>query len=109
MPLSLKPAPMERPKQLLVHTESRRLQIDWDGTSQSYIPFADLRRYCACIGCRKAGRIGADPPEEGIDIKEVNLVGEAGLQFIFADGHHKGFYSWEYLRQIADGFPIQPL
>lgn len=109
MNLAHYPTAKERPKQLLVHTESRRLQIDWDDDSHSFIPFADLRRYCACAWCRKAGRIGADPPEDGVNVVEVNLVGDAGLQFIFADGHNKGFFSWEYLKQIAAGFPIQPL
>ena len=103
MNLAQYPLTKEQPRQLLVHTESRRLQIDWHDGSQSLIPFTQLRRYCACAWCRKSGRIGLDPPEDGIDIQEVNLVGDAGLQFIFADGHNKGFFSWDYLLRIALG------
>lgn len=103
MNLAHYPLTKARPHQLLVHTESRQLEIAWDDELQTRIAFAELRRFCACAWCRKAGRIGSAPPATGIDIKAVNLVGDSGLQFVFADGHNKGFYSWEYLQQIAAG------
>ena len=101
MNLAHYPATKESPRQLLVHTASQQLQIDWHDGERTLIDFATLRRYCACAWCRKAGRIGQTPPPIGADIHEVNLVGDAGLQFIFADGHNKGFYSWDYLQRIA--------
>lgn len=103
MNLAQYPVNKESPQKLLVHTESQQLQIDWHDGTRSMIDFATLRRYCACAWCRKAGRIGHPPPQNGIDIREVNLVGDAGLQFIFADGHNKGFYSWDYLQRITNG------
>lgn len=103
MNLAQYPADKESPRQLLVHTASRQLQIDWHDGQRTLIDFATLRRYCACAWCRKAGRIGHPPPDNGVDIQHVNLVGDAGLQFVFADGHNKGFYSWDYLQRIARG------
>ena len=103
MDLNQYPVAKQSPRQLLVHTASQQLQIEWGEGEQSRISFTALRRYCACAWCRKAGRIGSPPPENGVDIVNVNLVGDAGLQFFFADGHSKGFYSWQYLQRIAAG------
>ena len=103
MDLNQYPATKTSPRQLLVHTASQQLQIEWEEGESSRIPFSELRRYCGCAWCRKSGRIGSPPPADGVDVVNVNLVGDAGLQFFFADGHSKGFYSWHYLQRIADG------
>lgn len=77
--------------------------IDWDDGVQTRTEFAILRRYCACAWCRQAGRIGQEPEADGCGIQDVSVVGEAGLNIRFSDGHDRGLYPWEYLRSVAEG------
>ena len=36
-----------------------------------------------------------------ISLAEVVEFGVAGLQVVFSDGHRRGIFPWEYLRQLA--------
>jgi DUF971 family protein len=33
----------------------------------------------------------------------IHYVGRYALQFMWSDGHSTGIYTWELLREIADG------
>jgi DUF971 family protein len=61
-----------------------------------------LRNACRCAGCthlrRRGDQVQADA-ETGL--QRVAEFGIAGLQLVFSDGHRRGIFPWEYLRQLA--------
>jgi len=96
-------------------TEGNGLQIDWSDGHKSAWGFAWLREACPCATCvdernaegRKAGQakpkptqllpMYAPPPKPA----SAHAVGRYAIQFIWADGHSGGIYSWEYLRRMC--------
>lgn len=94
---------MATPTAITVLAERHELEMAWADGTVSTIGFAAIRRFCACAWCRQAKRIGSEPRIDEIQVAGVNAVGTSGLQFVFGDGHDRGFYNWDYLRAIADG------
>jgi DUF971 family protein len=61
-----------------------------------------LRAACRCADCRRE-RIDrdADPDARDTAIADVRLVGDHALNIAFSDGHDRGIYPWNYLRELA--------
>jgi DUF971 family protein len=38
---------------------------------------------------------------DDLELRRVQLVGQYALQFEWADGHHTGIYSFEFLRDLC--------
>ncbi len=91
------------PVSITVLAARHELEMLWPDGEITAIPFATIRQFCACAWCRRAQRIGKEPLITEIQVAGVNAVGTSGLQFVFSDGHDKGFYNWVYLRAIANG------
>lgn len=53
--------------------------------------------------CRARNVVGVSLITESGDIDAIHLMGVAGLQVVFADGHDRGVFPWAYLRAIAEG------
>ena len=83
------------------------LMIIWADGNESHFPAPVLRRECPCASCRDeitGARIllPIHVPDE-LQFRRVDLVGQYALQFEWTDGHHTGIFSFDYLRDIADG------
>ncbi|MDN6860318.1 gamma-butyrobetaine hydroxylase-like domain-containing protein [Pseudomonas sp. CAN2814] len=79
----------------------RELRIRWDDGVEQCIAFARLRGACPCSQCRAArlqGRIELVAAE--VVLQQLNLQGY-GVQLVFDDGHDRGIYPWEYLRNLC--------
>jgi ATP-binding protein involved in chromosome partitioning len=86
--------------------DEQRLRIRWgDGAVSEYWP-RDLRLACPCAGCvdEMTGVRTLDPATVRPDVypTAIHYVGRYALQFVWSDGHSTGFYTWEYLRGMAD-------
>ncbi|MGZ5884850.1 MAG: DUF971 domain-containing protein [Burkholderiaceae bacterium] len=93
------------PQSITDHPQSRLLDIVWsDGKFQQY-KHALLRSRCQCADCKTVRLHSGDEIESSADIliKEIRPVGMYGLQLIFSDGHDRGIYPWNYLRELPDG------
>ncbi|UYP32313.1 DUF971 domain-containing protein [Pseudomonas sp. Z8(2022)] len=78
-----------------------QLFVDWSDGSHSQIAHARLRAACPCSQCRAArlrGRI--DLVLVNIRLQAVNAQGY-GAQLVFSDGHDRGIYPWDYLRELS--------
>jgi DUF971 family protein len=82
----------------------RTLHLRWPDGLAAALTAATLRRACRCAACTQLQRSGAGAPiEPGIILQEVVEFGVAGLQLVFSDGHRRGIFPWQYLRQLASG------
>lgn len=83
---------------------SRELEIRWSDGFVSRFKDAALRRACRCTTCRQASaRQDAIPCQENIRILSVVPVGSYAIQLCFDDGHDRGIFPWDYLRQLGCG------
>lgn len=85
------------------------LAIQWEDGGESYIPLETLRRRCPCAGCQGErdvmGHLHKGPEQKlnasSFVLKQVARVGTYAICPQWADGHHTGIFSFDYLRRIA--------
>ncbi len=86
------------------------LAIRWSDGTETFISLEKLRRACPCAGCQGErdvlGRLHRAPAAPlgpaSFQLIRIQPVGAYGLQPLWADGHHTGIYSFEYLRRLGD-------
>jgi DUF971 family protein len=77
-----------------------QLLLQWQDGERT-LSHARLRGACPCSQCRAArlaGRIAVVPAE--VRIERVEPQGY-GVQLVFSDGHERGIYPWDYLRDLG--------
>jgi len=94
---------MTTPTQIILHQQSKVLEINFDDGSHYQLPFEFLRVFSPSAEVRGHG-IGQSTLQTGK--KNVNLInvepaGNYALKLTFDDGHDSGLYSWEYLQELA--------
>jgi len=85
------------------------LAIKWDDGGESYISLEKLRRHCPCAGCKGEmdilGNLYKNPEQKltaaAFQLVRIGSVGGYAVQPVWADGHATGFFSFEYLKQLA--------
>jgi DUF971 family protein len=87
------------PTQVVVHKQSRVLEMGFADGSSFRLPFELLRVYSPSAEVRGHGPgqevLQVGKREVGIDA--VEAVGHYAIQPRFSDGHDTGIYSWDYL------------
>lgn len=78
------------------------VEIVWRNGEASRFSGDALRRFCACAHCRARNTVGLRLVGESDEVARVALMGSVGLQVVFADGHDRGVFPWDYLRRIAE-------
>ena len=100
-----------RPTKLALAGEDR-LQIEWDdGTVREY-GVRQLRDACPCATCRERRRQDATADEllpvlsaaeaAPLTIAGMEPVGHYAYSIHFSDGHDKGIFQLELLRQLGE-------
>ena len=102
------------PTDIRIDLKQRRLSIDWQDGHTSHLAFEMLRKECPCAVCNEL-RMEADSDplrilsadqanaSGDLDPKEpVQEVGRYALQFLWADGHRTGIYTYSLLRQLGE-------
>lgn len=78
------------------------MMLIWKDGHESHYASAFLRRECPCAACRDemtgARILLPMHVPDNIEIRKVNIVGQYALQFEWADGHHTGIFSFDFLR-----------
>ena len=92
-------APKASPTGLIVHRQSRRLEIDFDDGKNFSLPFELLRVYSPSAEVRGhgAGQETLQTGKRDIDMTALEPVGNYAVQPHFSDAHDSGIYSWDYL------------
>jgi DUF971 family protein len=102
---------MPKPQKILVDTENKLVQINWQDDHESVYNLTYLRRACPCAECQP-WKEGVGTPGESPEsvlkavgdlkaVSDVSAVGGYAIQFNWADGHSYGIYNWDYLRDLC--------
>lgn len=92
---------------LNIHQPSAELlAIDWQDGTRSTISGRELRRHCPCSECRsKAHQASASfiplTSTTAEQIAALDLIGSSALHVVWADGHMRSIYRYDFLRTIA--------
>jgi DUF971 family protein len=87
------------PTQIVVHQQSKKLEIHFNNDTQFELPFELLRVYSpsAEVKGHGAGQEILQVGKCNVGILKVEGVGLYAIQPTFSDGHESGIYSWDYL------------
>lgn len=91
------------PRTIVDHRASGILSVGWQDGSESRIPHWLLRARCRCAECQQAFRLCGERPAapSSIRLAEILPMSDRALNLVFSDGHGRGIYPWDYLREIA--------
>ncbi len=87
------------PTRIVLHQQSRVLELAFDDQREFRLPFELLRVYSPSAEVRGHGP-GQEVLQIGkrlVQIDAIEPVGHYALQPRFSDGHDTGIYSWDYL------------
>jgi DUF971 family protein len=91
------------PVNVVLHTGSRVLEIEFDDGAKFRLPFEFLRVYSPSADVRGHGP-GQETLQVGkrdVTIHTLQPVGHYAIQPSFSDGHDSGIYSWDYLYELG--------
>jgi len=92
------------PTRIVVHKQSRVLEIEYADGKLFTLPFEFLRVYSPSAEVRGHGP-GQEVLQTGkreVGIDQLDTVGHYAVQPHFSDGHATGIYSWDYLYWLGD-------
>jgi len=93
-----------QPTRIVVHTQSRVLEIEFADGRCFRLPFEFLRVHSPSAEVRGHGP-GQEVLQTGkrdVGIEAVEPVGHYAIQPRFSDGHDTGIYAWDYLYWLGD-------
>ena len=91
------------PTEILLHQQSRRLEIAFSDGARFELSFEFLRVHSPSAEVRGHGP-GQEVLQTGkreVDVRALEPVGNYALQPTFSDGHATGIYSWDYLYELG--------
>ncbi|MFA6013668.1 MAG: DUF971 domain-containing protein [Gallionellaceae bacterium] len=91
------------PTEIILHQQSRMLEIAFDDDVRLKLPFEFLRVFSPSAEVRGHGP-GQETLQTGkrdVLLTGVEPAGNYALKLIFDDGHDSGLYTWEYLRELG--------
>jgi DUF971 family protein len=97
------------PTEIRLHRRSRYLEISFADGAHFCLPCEYLRVYSPSAEVR-----GHTPDEailqvdkEGVNIEDLQQIGNYAVKIYFDDGHRSGLYDWRYLYKLGRAW--QPL
>ncbi len=92
------------PEQVVDDPRGGVLELHWPDGLVQRLDHAFLRSQCKCSVCEAARRRSESAaPAPLVRIREIRPVGVYAVQFIFSDGHERGIFPWQLLRQLNPG------
>ncbi|MET0207893.1 MAG: DUF971 domain-containing protein [Burkholderiaceae bacterium] len=91
------------PTDIVVHQQSRVLELAFNDGARFRIPF-ELMRVCSPSAEVQGHGPGQETLQTGkreVLITALQQVGHYALQPLFSDGHESGLYTWAYLYQLG--------
>ena len=93
-----------RPLELRNHQDDRWLEVVWSDGVTAVLPHRLLREACRCAHCLSAIRSGTvEAVAAKIRLELIEPYGPGALRLGFDDGHSRGLYPFEYLRELPAG------
>lgn len=92
-----------QPEQMTNRRVAGVLEVRWnDGVAQA-LPHSQLRAACKCSPCQ-AARLRGQPvvPAANLRLEQIRPIGHYAVQLVFSDGHARGIYPWQLLRDLGE-------
>lgn len=92
-----------RPVNIVLHQQSRVLEIEYEDGKVFELPCEFLRVYSPSAEVRGHGP-GQETLQAGkrdVGISAIEPVGAYAVKLVFTDGHDTGLYSWDYLYELG--------
>lgn len=91
------------PNKVVVHQQSKVLELGYENASDFRLPFEFLRVYSpsAEVQGHGPGQETLQTGKRDVLIANIEPVGNYALKPIFSDGHDSGLYSWDYLQYLC--------
>jgi DUF971 family protein len=95
-------SPVDPPTEIVVHQQSRRLEIAF-GDRRYSLPFEFLRVHSpsASVQGHGPGQEVLQTGKREVTITAVEPVGHYAIRPTFSDGHDSGIFTWTYLRDLG--------
>jgi DUF971 family protein len=92
-----------RPTDIQLHQKSRVLEIQYDDGAHFQLPCEYLRVLSPSAEVRGhlPGQEKLQVGKEGVNITDIQPVGNYAVKIFFDDGHKSGLYDWRYLYQLG--------
>jgi DUF971 family protein len=96
------------PEEVRAPKGARVMEITWSDGATTTHRHLHLRAFCPCAHCQgHQGPIrwveGVEAlPHDGLELSELDEVGQYALRLAWGDGHATGIYSFRYLRELGD-------
>ena len=92
-----------KPTEISVHTKSHTLEIAYDDGARFTMPAEYLRCFSpsAEVQGHGPGQETLQVGKEGVNIENVEQVGNYAICIHFDDGHNTGIYSWDTLYKLG--------
>jgi DUF971 family protein len=91
------------PTEIVLHQQSRVLEIAFDDGARYKLPFEFLR-----VNSPSAEVRGHGPGQETLQVGKRDVIltgiepsGSYAIKLTFDDGHDTGLYTWEYLHELG--------
>ena len=96
---------IEPPVEIILHQQSRELEIAFPDGSRYHLPYEFLRVYSPSAEVRGhgPGQEVLQTGKQGVKVLGVDPVGGYAMKIEFDDGHDSGLYTWEYLQHLGKG------
>ncbi len=87
------------PRSLVVHGQSRVLEVSFSNGAEFRIPFELMRVYSpsAEVQGHGPGQEVLQTGKRNVELAALAPVGNYAVQPTFSDGHDTGIFSWDYL------------
>ena len=91
------------PIDIKLHQQSRKLEIGFDDGSNFELSCEFLRVHSPSAEVRghSPDQAVLQRDKEGVNITDIEAVGNYAVKLIFDDGHDTGLYTWEYLYELG--------
>lgn len=94
---------MPVPTEVILHQQSKSLELAFDDGSRFNLPAEFLRVYSPSAEVKGHGP-GQEVLQTGkrhVGITGLEPVGSYALKIVYDDGHDSGLYTWDYLHQLG--------
>lgn len=91
------------PSNIVLHQQSKALEIEFDNGQRFMLPCEFLRVYSpsAEVMGHGPGQETLQVGKEDVNIVGIRPVGNYGIAPTFSDGHDTGIYTWEWLYNLG--------
>jgi len=95
---------IDPPTEIIVHQQSRRLEIAFGETERFSLPFEFLRVHSpsAAVQGHGPGQEVLQVGKRDVTIGAIEPVGHYAIKPVFSDGHESGIFTWAYLRDLGN-------